>query len=260
MERKIIWIGADRGSWRGPGMTRFRHPDAVALRPMALHQVWHSLTRAPSEELMLLHYLMRITGMSCGSERRGVVAALFGTEEDRIGELRRRGWLMYEMPWRMLLESLATDELRMLLRRHSLPVTGLKADLIERVRRVLTTEEAAELRRTHSVWVPTAMGYEMLYSYYVDWEEAQKRVIGAIFDADVERVIEEEKWLMRLYPVTDGMCIDVTQIEILLGDFRDREPEEDEQRELFYKICGFDPLFWFRTEGCWPHPDREVIL
>lgn len=245
MERKIIWIGADRGSWRGPGMTRLRHPDAVALRPMNECTDRQDLSHAPREELLNLHYLMRIAGNAVGYEQQGITEIWFGGGNARTDELKRLGWLMYETPWRVLLQSMTLDELRVYLRRHGLPVTGLKADLIERVRKVLTPSEVSEIRSAHSTWVPTALGYTMLHSYYLEWEIREQVLIKAVLDRDVEEIVGAMLHLMEFYPVIDGMCIDVGQIEYLLHVIYKDVPIEEVLVPVFKIIAGFEPFFWY---------------
>ena len=234
--------------YRGPGMSALRHPNAVALRPMMEHTELHDLSGANPNELRLLHLLMRLVGNPVGYERSGITSILYPNIASDIDQLRAHGYLLEPLPLDLLMTKVTVPDIKELLRAHSLPLGGKRADLVERVTPVLTADEIAALRNRFAFWLPSDYGYEMLYSYYTLWEQREWALANAIVNNSVPQITAAMEALQNCYPKRDGMCLDVTHIRRAMQTIGGRRPvDEIECRALFEVIAGFKPTFWLHN-------------
>lgn len=170
----------------------FRSPQGKILRHMFEHPVVHDLADAPASEKGLIFLLMSIAGNPLqpdGTYSANLsVQAQFPDFRSAIDALRSRGYLVEPLPREELLSTIVVADLKALLKSHNLPVGGKRAELVARLFPVLTDEDIAQLRETHSFCLPSSLGYEMIYSLYDLWERRQLALMDAIQTGDIDSI------------------------------------------------------------------------
>lgn len=162
----------------------FRNPQGKILRRMFDHAVVHDLAGASSTEKGYIFLLMSAAGNSACPDgsfaTNGSMQIQFPDLPAAFNALRSRGYLVDPLPLEELLPTVVVSDLKVLLKSHGLPVSGKRAELVERLLPALTDEDVAHLRETHSFLLPSPLGYEMIYSLYDLWERRQIAVIDAL--------------------------------------------------------------------------------
>lgn len=162
----------------------FRSPQGKILRHMFEHPVVHDLADAPASEKGLIFLLMSASGMPAQPDgsysTNGCMRYQFSDLSAAFSTLRSRGLLAEPNPPEVTISETLVPELKELLRAHGLPVSGRRAELIDRLLPALSESEFAELAEKHRVCYPSELGFEMIYSLYDLWERRQIDLIDAL--------------------------------------------------------------------------------
>lgn len=170
----------------------FRNPNGKMLRSIFDHAALHDLSNQPSSEKGLIFLLMSIAGNSCSPDAKygfnGSMQIHFPNALDAINALRVRGYLVEPLPLDVLIKEVTAPEIKELLKAHGLPVGGKRDVLVERLLPVLQPDEIEALRAKHSYWLPSDLGFEMIYSLYHLWECRQLALLDAFASKDAKEV------------------------------------------------------------------------
>lgn len=162
----------------------FRNPKGKILRHMFEHPVIHDLADAPSAEKGLIFLLMSASGMPAlpdGSyATNGSMKIQFPDLPAAFNALRSRGYLAEPNPPEATIAGTLVPELKELLRAHNLPVSGKRAELIDRLLPALSEDEFSDLAEKHRICYPSALGFEMIYSLYDLWERRELALLEAV--------------------------------------------------------------------------------
>lgn len=162
----------------------FRNPQGKILRHMFDHAVIHDLDDVPAAEKGYIFLLMSASGMPAQPDgsyaTNGSMRIQFPDLPAAFDALRSRGYLAEPNPPEATIAGTLVPELKELLRAHNLPVSGKRAELIDRLLPALSEDEFAELAEKHRICYPSALGFEMIYSLYDLWERRQIDLIDAL--------------------------------------------------------------------------------
>lgn len=238
----------------------FRSANGKFLRHMFEHPVVHDLSSLSSYEKGLIFLLMSITGGNTSAEAgysfNGPMCAQFRDPSAAISDLRNRGYLSDALPFNALVDNMTVQHLKELLRAHELPVSGKRAELIERLAPVVTDADLADLRKAHDCWYPSALGFEMIYSLYDLWERRQLALMDALAAGN-----------------RDAICAAYQHMPYIIGFWDDSKhnyvPDAKKLSDVsgvqnssaaFWYLCGFSPEFCIRSiSDCGDNFDDAVL-
>lgn len=170
----------------------FRNPQGKILRHMFDHAVIHGLDDAPAAEKGYIFLLMSASGMPAQPDgsyaTNGSMRIQFPDLPAAFDALRSRGYLAEPNPPEATIAGTLVPELKELLRAHNLPVSGKRAELIDRLLPALSEDEFAELAEKHRICYPSALGFEMIYSLYDLWERRQIDLIDALQSGNIDQI------------------------------------------------------------------------
>lgn len=238
----------------------FRSANGKFLRHMFEHPVVHDLSSYSSYEKGLIFLLMSITGGSTSAEAgysfNGPMCAQFRDPSAAIADLRNRGYLNDALPFSALVDNMTVQHLKELLRTHELPVSGKRADLIERLAPVVTDADLVDLRKAHDCWYPSALGFEMIYSLYDLWERRQLALMDALAADNHDAICAAYQHMPYIIGFWDDSAHNYAPDAKKLSDVRG---VSNTAAALWY-LCGFSPEFNIRNTSGLDNNFEEAVL
>jgi len=219
----------------------FRNPQGKILRRMFDHAVVHDLAGASSTEKGYIFLLMSAAGNSACPDgsfaTNGSMQIQFPDLPAAFNALRSRGYLVDPLPLEELLPTVVVSDLKVLLKSHGLPVSGKRAELVERLLPALTDEDVAHLRETHSFLLPSPLGYEMIYSLYDLWERRQIALMEAISAGNTASISASYKHM----PSSVGFWDDSPTASPFFPGKLQQLSDFSSPSSAFAFLCGFSP-------------------
>lgn len=219
----------------------FRNPQGRILRRMFDHAVVHDLAGASSTEKGYIFLLMSAAGNSACPDgsfaTNGSMQIQFPDLPAAFNALRSRGYLVDPLPLEELLPTVVVSDLKVLLKSHGLPVSGKRAELVERLLPALTDEDVAHLRETHSFLLPSPLGYEMIYSLYDLWERRQIALMEAISAGNTASISASYKHM----PSSVGFWDDSPTASPFFPGKLQQLSDFSSPSSAFAFLCGFSP-------------------
>lgn len=224
----------------------FRNPQGKILRHMFDHAVIHDLDDAPAAEKGYIFLLMSASGMPAQPDgsyaTNGSMRIQFPDLPAAFDALRSRGYLAEPNPPEATIAGTLVPELKELLRAHNLPVSGKRAELIERLIPALSEDEFAELAEKHRICYPSALGFEMIYSLYDLWERRQIALMEAISSGNNEAILDAYKHMPNSVEFWDDSPTAAPIFHANLQQLSNFSLTSS----AFAFLCGFSPEFNIR--------------
>ena len=226
----------------------FRNPNGKMLRNIFNHATLHDLSDVSPFEKGLIFLLMSIAGNSSSPDGKygfnGAMQIHFPNATEAIDALRSRGYLVDPLPLDALLQEVTAPEIKELLKSHGLPVSGKRDVLVERLLPVLQPTEIAALHAKHDYWLPSDLGFEMIYSLYYLWECRQLALLDALAAKDI-KAVESAGTCMP----TDSGYWDDTPVPRNLSETTQKLIFDASSAGIAFQwVCGYRPEIFIHSE------------
>lgn len=173
------------------------------------HQVYHDLSLWSREETAYVFLLMSISGNHTSPDVafgfNGAMQIRFPDARKAISALKCRGYLVEDLPLDYLMEDVKVPEIKAYLKAHNLPVSGSRSALLQRLLPVLSSQELSTIKSSHSRWLPSAYGFEVLYSFYHLWDARLLAFLNALVAHKINQINAARDALFSLVPYTIGI-------------------------------------------------------